>query len=81
LKPVCADVLAHGDVFSLAADVPRTRGHEPRSSQCCQTWGNEKTTLSHHQRTVLDYGVKSWPEDVMTLRTKVPETASLEGLN
>ena len=39
-----------------------------------------KKTLYRHQKTVLGYGIKLWPEDFVTLKTKAPETASLEGL-
>ena len=39
-----------------------------------------KKTLYRHQKTVLGYGIKLWPEDFATLKTKAPETVSLEGL-
>ena len=39
-----------------------------------------KKTLYRHQKTVLGYGIKVWPEDFATLKTKAPETVSLEGL-
>jgi hypothetical protein len=39
-----------------------------------------KKTLYRHQKIVLGYGIKLWPEDFVTLKTKAPETASLEGL-
>jgi len=39
-----------------------------------------KKTLYLHQKTVLGYGIKVWPEDFATLKTKAPETVSLEGL-
>lgn len=39
-----------------------------------------KKTLYRHQKTVLGYGIKLWPEDFTTLKTKAPETVSLEGL-
>lgn len=42
--------------------------------------GYESKTLYRHQKTVPGYGIKVWPEDYATLKTKAPETESLEGL-
>lgn len=39
-----------------------------------------RKTLYRHQKTVLGYGIKVWPEDFATLKAKAPETESLEGL-
>lgn len=39
-----------------------------------------KKTLYRHQKTVLGYGIKVWPEDFATLKAKTPEIISLEGL-
>lgn len=39
-----------------------------------------KKTLYRHQKTVLGYGIKVWPEDFATLKAKAPETVNLEGL-
>lgn len=39
-----------------------------------------RRTIYRHQKTVLGYGVKVWPEDFITLKEKAPETVSLEGL-
>jgi len=37
-------------------------------------------SLYRHQKIVLGYGIKLWPEDFATLKAKAPETVSLEGL-
>lgn len=39
-----------------------------------------RKTLYRHQKTVLGYGIKLWPEDFAALKVKAPETMSLEGL-
>lgn len=39
-----------------------------------------KKTLYRHQKSVMGYGVKVWPEDFATLKAKAPETVNLEGL-
>lgn len=39
-----------------------------------------KKTLYRHEKTVLGYGIKVWPDDFATLKAKAPETANLEGL-
>jgi hypothetical protein len=39
-----------------------------------------KKTLYRHQKSVMGYGLKVWPEDFATLKAKAPETANLEGL-
>ncbi len=39
-----------------------------------------KKTLYRHEKAVLGYGIKVWPEDFATLKEKAPETVSLEGL-
>ncbi|MBF0167137.1 MAG: DUF3800 domain-containing protein [Alphaproteobacteria bacterium] len=39
-----------------------------------------KQTLYRRQKSVLGYGIKLWPEDFATLKTKAPETNNLERL-
>lgn len=39
-----------------------------------------RKTLYRHQKTVLGYGIKVWPEDFGTIKARAPETKSLEGL-
>ena len=39
-----------------------------------------KKTLYRHQKSVMGYGVKLWPEDFAALKAKAPETVNLEGL-
>lgn len=39
-----------------------------------------KQTVYRHQKLVLGYGIKIWPEDLSTTKAKAPETANLERL-
>lgn len=39
-----------------------------------------KRTLYRHKGEVMGYGIKAWPEDFATIKTKAPEAACLEGL-
>lgn len=39
-----------------------------------------KRTIYRHKGTALGYGLKVWPEDLSTVRTKAPEVVNLEGL-
>ncbi|MCB1093507.1 MAG: DUF3800 domain-containing protein [Verrucomicrobiae bacterium] len=39
-----------------------------------------RNTLYRHKKQHLGYGIKIWPEDLATVKTKAPEAANLEGL-
>ena len=39
-----------------------------------------KRTFYRHGDQVLGYGIKVWPEDLMTIKSKAPEACCLEGL-
>jgi hypothetical protein len=39
-----------------------------------------KQTIYRHKTVSLGYGLKFWPEDVATIKTKAPEVSHLEGL-
>ncbi len=39
-----------------------------------------KKTIYRHKEVVLGYGLKLWPEDLVTTKRKAPEVSNLEGL-
>lgn len=39
-----------------------------------------KNTFYRHKREVMGYGLKFWPEDIDTIKTKAPEVGNFEGL-
>lgn len=39
-----------------------------------------KKTIYRHKSVALGYGLKLWPEDLSTIKTKAPEAVNLEGL-
>jgi len=39
-----------------------------------------KQTIYRHKTISLGYGLKFWPEDISTMKTKAPEVSHLEGL-
>lgn len=41
---------------------------------------NLKKTVYRHQKSVMGYGLKVWPDDFATLKAEAPETVNLEGL-
>jgi len=39
-----------------------------------------RNTLYRHRTQPIGYGLKVWPEDLATVKTKAPEAENLEGL-
>lgn len=67
-----ADAVASG--FNFAVKVNRYGETEPAYL------GHLKKTLYRYQSQVLGYGIKVWPEDYETIKSKAPEATNLGGL-
>lgn len=67
-----ADAVASG--FNFAVKVNRYGETEPAYL------GHLKKTLYRHQSQAMGYGIKVWPEDYETIKSKAPEAINLGGL-
>ncbi|MBK6960655.1 MAG: DUF3800 domain-containing protein [Gammaproteobacteria bacterium] len=67
-----ADAVASG--FNFAVKVNRYGETEPAYS------GHLKKTLYRHPSQSMGYGIKVWPEDYETIKSKAPEATNLGGL-